>query len=98
MIHAYGRDLAVLAATLSKCHLAVPLLDTSAQTLAGLVLWSGDAANSAHHAWLWATARTCSDLAGFKLLSGCDQHCVARRQFARPDPNTNTGHLQRKTP
>lgn len=44
MIHEYVRDMAVLAAALSKGHWAVALLDAAAQTLAGLVLSSGDAA------------------------------------------------------
>ena len=39
------RDIAVLAAALSKGHLAVSLLDAAAQTLAGLVLSTGDAAS-----------------------------------------------------
>ncbi len=41
MIHEYVRDMAVLAAALTKGHLAVPLLEESAQTLAGLVLGTG---------------------------------------------------------
>ena len=44
MIHEYVRDMAVLASALSKGHLAVPLLDAAAQTLAGLVLPTGAAA------------------------------------------------------
>ena len=46
MIHEYVRDMAVLASALSKGHLAVPLLDAAAQTLAGLVLPGGTAANT----------------------------------------------------
>jgi hypothetical protein len=38
MIHEYVRDMAVLAAALSKGHLAVTMLAASARTLAGLVL------------------------------------------------------------
>ena len=38
MIHEYVRDMAVLAAGLTKGHLAVPLLDASTQMLASLVL------------------------------------------------------------
>ena len=44
------RDIAVLAAALSKGHLAVSLLDAAAQTLAGLVLSTGDAASGAYQA------------------------------------------------
>ena len=40
MIHEYVRDMAVLAAALSKGHLAVPLLAAAANMLAGLVLAS----------------------------------------------------------
>lgn len=46
MIHEYVRDMAVLAAALTKGHLAVPLLDTSAQALAGLVLSADDGATT----------------------------------------------------
>ena len=42
MIHEYVRDMAVLAAALTKGHLAVPLLQASAQALAGLVLSTGN--------------------------------------------------------
>lgn len=45
MIHEYVRDMKVLAAALTKGHLAVPLLATSAQALAGLVL-AADAATT----------------------------------------------------
>lgn len=38
MIHEYVRDMAVLAAALSKGHLAVTMLAASARTLADLVL------------------------------------------------------------
>ena len=38
MIHECVRDMAVLAAALTRGHLAVPLLETSAQRLAGQVL------------------------------------------------------------
>jgi hypothetical protein len=41
MIHEYVRDMTVLAAALSKGHLAVPLLDASARTLANQVLSVG---------------------------------------------------------
>ena len=47
MIHEYVRDMAVLAAALSKGHVAVPLLDATAQTLAGLVQSAGSAADAA---------------------------------------------------
>ena len=47
MIHEYVRDMAVLAAALSKGHVAVPLLDAAAQTLAGLVQSAGSAADAA---------------------------------------------------
>ena len=43
MIHEYVRDMIVLAAALSKGHLAVPMLDAAAQALAGLVLSAGTA-------------------------------------------------------
>ncbi len=38
MIHEYVRDMALLAAALTKGHTAVPLLEASARALAGLVL------------------------------------------------------------
>ncbi|MDP1691432.1 MAG: hypothetical protein Q8L49_05680 [Burkholderiaceae bacterium] len=38
MIHEYVRDMEILAAALTKGHLAVPLLEASAQSLAGQVL------------------------------------------------------------
>lgn len=41
MIHGYVRDMALLASALTRGHLAVPLLHTSAQTLADLVLPEG---------------------------------------------------------
>ena len=50
MIHEYVRDMTVLAAALSKGHVAVPLLDAAAQTLAGLVLLAGNAAGAADQA------------------------------------------------
>lgn len=50
MIHGSGRDMAMLAAALSKGHLAAPLLDAAALALAGLVRSIGDAASRAHHA------------------------------------------------
>jgi len=37
MIHEYVRDMAILAAALSKGHAAVPLLEASARALAGLI-------------------------------------------------------------
>ena len=37
MTHEYVRDMAVLAAALTRGHLAVPLLEASAQRLAGQV-------------------------------------------------------------
>ena len=47
MIHEYVRDMTVLAAALSKGHVAVPLLDAAAQTLAGLVQSAGSVADAA---------------------------------------------------
>lgn len=49
MIHEYVRDMAILAAALSKGHAAVPLLEASARALAGLIgpADSGAAASSA---------------------------------------------------
>lgn len=46
MIHEYVRDMAVLAAALTKGHETVGLLETSAQALAGLVLGPGKAASA----------------------------------------------------
>jgi len=37
MIHEYVRDMAILAAAVSKGHAAVPLLESSARALAGLI-------------------------------------------------------------
>ena len=47
MIHDYVRDMAVLAATLTRGHLAVPLFETSAQRLAGQVFAAPGSAGSA---------------------------------------------------
>ena len=45
MIHEYVRDMAVLAAALTRGHLAVALLDTAEQRLAGQVFAAIDSAN-----------------------------------------------------
>ena len=47
MIHEYVRDMAVLAAALTRGHLAVPLLEASAKRLAGQVLSALGSAGSA---------------------------------------------------
>jgi hypothetical protein len=46
MIHEYVRDMDLLASALTRGHLAVPLLDATAKTLAGLVLSASLAADA----------------------------------------------------
>jgi hypothetical protein len=46
MIHEYVKDVALLASALTRGHLAVPLLDATAKTLAGLALSASIAADT----------------------------------------------------